>query len=399
MKFKVLPIIFHRLNEKDVLTCRLVCKRWKRSFDHILQNHPVRRPYCKDNNFHKRFKKFPVPAVEAKLLNLGAVRFNKIEQLETFTESMSTWRSNPFPARAVVFQWDSEVKTGESVARSVSRFAERFGKYIWYLKISCAVADKSHHSYFKLIPEFLQNTPNLKALTPNWPPIYCSSEDNTQDYLRTLPELPYLESFSLNQETRLWILQDLLLFRYSSQIRRLDLSYNLLVECYVRNVPIRLEMLRIFLQNVEDMGSFIPVLNHFQPRVLELDITNCVPNRLDVVNVSSLHPLVSTVEALIVHATRFCIPLVFLQQLTSLKDIYFEWLDKMMLVPDGGSSNLEDASNSITYILRKSDDFVELNSSHKDAVGVVDRVWTRQWRQSFKSLPTLKTITLERHYN
>ncbi|CAL8124714.1 unnamed protein product [Orchesella dallaii] len=213
----VLPVLLKRLSLEDCLSCRLVCRKWKKGVDTVLDNHPSRVNLPDD---HTRRYAFPLRFINAvdspnfstgRLFgNFGMVicRFStfiihrdKIDR--NFMEEMNSHRGNPFVGRSLKMR----VNFPQEYVISARTVLERFGTHIWYarLRFDDSMRTQAEMEEFPVeirIRDALSLLPNLKSLCLDVciieQEVLSGLEIRAQNYFQRhpLPTLRNLETFS-----------------------------------------------------------------------------------------------------------------------------------------------------------------------------------------------------------
>ncbi|CAL8124716.1 unnamed protein product [Orchesella dallaii] len=214
----VLPVLLKRLSLEDCLSCRLVCRKWKKGVDTVLDNHPSRvnvpDEHTRENAFPLRF----INAVDDPNISTGRLfgdfgmvisRFwtfftyrDKIDR--NFMEEMNSHCGNPFVGRNLKMR----VTLPQEYVISARTVLERFGTHIWYarLRFDDSMRTQAEMEEFPVeirIRDALSLLPNLKSLCLDVciherTEALSSLEIRARNYFQRhpLPTLRNLETFS-----------------------------------------------------------------------------------------------------------------------------------------------------------------------------------------------------------
>lgn len=243
--------IFKYLNLKDILRCRLICKKWTKAIDTFLENHPSKRPFVQNDEERSYQDEKHLKAM--KLTNSVIFHLWDIEKLRTLRSEMSRHPRNPFVGRSVVFnvEIDDDFEDDEDFDDRdpgigefwtlTKLFLNTTGSHIWYVEITEDSGHQKPLEFYKLLRELLIWMPNLKSLKVA---VDISHDDYYPKSLsifmgsNALPVMPHLESLSVEYfyPEVPQLIHDMLIYMYSPQLKKLQINMTRWKSSYPRGL-------------------------------------------------------------------------------------------------------------------------------------------------------------------
>lgn len=256
----MLPLVFNRLEKREIWKCRLVCKGWARAVDFTFQNHPAWRAYDADCDFQRKFGPEAGNSAFAfghrQKPHKGSVVLMDKAGIARFTEMALSCEPeiNPIPSRTLELNFRLklghlrqqllqnindgimfDIQELQRLRDDHSNFLELIlglldacGNEIWNLSLEVVASDLI--PFRNRLSELLAKVPNLRFLfilagdeNQNNPSSSVPSEGYQES---SLPDLPHLEVLALHNTSEKLVRSELqLMTAYGQQIKKLVVRF------------------------------------------------------------------------------------------------------------------------------------------------------------------------------
>lgn len=148
------------LERKDVLNCRLVCKKWNKALDKLYESRTIPlRTLCTEAD--DKDEVCGSLGFQRVLGNYGFLADEmKPDRMAEIVNHPGILSGSPIFARYVEFTLPYET---DEENEAIGRFFQKFGEHVYYVDVHCN-PENGLELFGDLLHQFLQFTPNLKHL-------------------------------------------------------------------------------------------------------------------------------------------------------------------------------------------------------------------------------------------